>query len=76
MAAQSDMDKQYLKMDILKEYFDDEMTRYGFIAHMEAYIKQLLSNPKSAKVDEYLLKHNIDSPKALSLLLKRQDPND
>lgn len=63
-------------MAYLKEYIDDEMTRYGFIAHMEAYIKQLLSNPQTAKVDEYLLKHNIDSPKALSLLLKRQEPGD
>lgn len=54
---------------------NDEMTMYGFILHMEAYIKQLLTNPQKAKVDDYLLKHGVDSPKALSLLLK-QDSDD
>lgn len=55
---------------------NDEMTRYGFISHMEYFIKQLLTSPKSASVDRYLLAHGIDSPKALELLLKRSDPSD
>ena len=64
------------KLLIETYYPEDEMTRYGFISHMESYIKQLLTDPKTAKVDSYLTKHNIDSPKALSLLLKRTDPSD
>ena len=67
-----------MKKDSLIESYmpKDEMTRYGFIAHMEAYLKQVLLNPKKAKVDDYLLSHGIDEKKALSLLLKRTDPSD
>ena len=61
----------------LESYFpDEEITKYGFISHMEAYIKQLLQNPEKANVDEYLIKFGIDSPKALKALLKRTDPSD
>lgn len=52
---------------------EEEMTQYGFISHMESYIKQLLQDPLHAKPDEYLLKHQIDGPKALAMLLKRVD---
>ena len=66
-----------MKDNIIESYLpDDEMTKFGFISHMEDYIKQLLQNPKTAKVDNYLLSHGIDSPKALELLLKRTDPSD
>lgn len=61
---------------ISESYFGDEMTRYGFVSHMESYIKQLLANPKTAKVDDYLKSHGIDNEKALELLLKRPDKND
>ena len=54
----------------------DEITRYGFISHMEAYIKQLLSDPINAKVDDYLLSHGIDSPIALNYLLEPLTPGD
>lgn len=53
-----------------------EMTRYAFISHMEDYIKQLLKNPLTARVDEFLLAHEIDEKKALAMLLKRTDPSD
>ena len=66
-----------VKKNIIENYMpDDEMTRFGFISHMEDYIKQLLKNPETAKVDDYLTGHGIDSPKALSILLKRVDPSD
>ena len=55
---------------------DDEMTRFGFISHMEDFIKQLLKDPTKAKVSGYLEKHGIDSPKAVEMLIKREDPND
>ena len=57
-------------------YFGDELTRYGFISHMEAYMKQLLTNPKTARVDQYLLSHGIDNDKALRLLLKKTNASD
>lgn len=53
-----------------------EMTRHAFISHMEDYIKQLLTNPLHADTDEFLKYHKIDGPKALSLLLKRTNPDD
>lgn len=55
---------------------DDEMTRYGFISHMEDFIKQLLKDPTKAKTDDYLVRHGIDSPKAVKLLVMKSDPND
>lgn len=64
-----------VKKNITESYFEDELTRYGFISHMEAYMKQLLSNPKKAEVDDYLKSHGIDNEKALKLLLKRPDPH-
>jgi len=65
------------KENIIENYMPgDEITKFGFISHMEDYIKQLLKTPKLAKVDDYLLSHGIDSPKALSLLIKRTDPSD
>ena len=56
---------------IVEGYFGDELTMYGFISHMKAYIKQLLTNPKTANVDNYLLSHGIDNERALKMLLKR-----
>ena len=32
------------------------MTKYGFISHLEAYIKQLLNDPSTANVDDFLKK--------------------
>ena len=55
---------------------NDELTRYGFISHMEDFIKQLLKDPMKAKTDEYLAKHGIDSPKAVKMLIMKSDPND
>ena len=53
-----------------------EMTRYAFISHMEDYMKQLLKDPLHADTDEFLKYHDINGPKALSLLLKRNNPDD
>ena len=54
---------------IYERYFPEEITRQGFIGHMKKYIKDLLSDPASAKVDEYLEKYGITSEKALKELL-------
>lgn len=73
--------KQYRKpkeISVVNEslFDDDEMTRYGFISHMEHFIKQLLKDPSKAKVDDYLEKHGIDGPKAVKMLIMKSDPND
>ena len=65
------------KQKILESYFpNDELTRYAFMSHMEAYIKQLLSDPTKANVDDFLKEHGFDNEKALSLLLKKTNPED
>ena len=53
-----------------------EMTRYAFISHMEDYMKQLLKDPLHADTDEFLKYHDINGPKALSLLIKRSISDD
>lgn len=55
---------------------EDEMTRYGFISHMESYIKKLLQGDLRAQPDEFLCKHGIDGPKAIEILTKRPQPDD
>ena len=54
----------------------DEMTRYAFISHMEDYMKKLLKDPMHADTDEFLKSHDIDGPKALSILIKKSNPED
>ena len=56
---------------ISERYFGDEITRYGFISHMEAYIKQLLTNALTAHIDDYLKEHGLTDEQALSALLKK-----
>ena len=54
-------------------YFPDakELTRHGFVSHMEDFIGKLIGeNPLSADVDDYLKGFNIDSKKALEMLTK------
>ena len=53
-----------------------EMTRYAFISHMEDYMKQLLKDPLHADTDEFLKYYGLNGPKALSLLLTRNIPDD
>lgn len=54
-------------------YFPDakELTRHGFVSHMEDFIGKLIGdNPLSADVDDYLKGFDIDSKKALEILTK------
>ena len=54
-------------------YFPDanELTRHGFVSHMEDFIGKLMGdNPLCADVDDYLKSFNIDAPKAIELLTK------
>ena len=52
-------------------YFPDakELTRHGFVSHMEDFIGKLLGdNPLGADVDDYLKGFDIDAPRALEML--------
>ena len=54
-------------------YFPDanELTRHGFVSHMEDFIGKLIGdNPMSADVDDYLKGFDIDAKKALDILTK------
>ena len=62
-------------VSICEHYFGDELTRYGFMSHMEAFIRQLLLNPKKAEIDDYLKSHGITNERALEMLLKKPDKN-
>lgn len=57
-------------------YFPDakELTRHGFVSHMEDFIGKLIGdNPLSADVDDYLKGFDIDAPKALKMLTTPED---
>ena len=54
-------------------YFPDatELTRHGFVSHMEDFVGKLIGdNPLKADVDDYLKGFDIDAQKALELLTK------
>lgn len=54
-------------------YFPDakELTRHGFVSHMEDFIGKLIGdNPMSADVDDYLKGFDIDAKKALEILTR------
>ena len=54
-------------------YFPDakELTRHGFVSHMEDFVGKLIGNhPLQADVDDYLKGFDIDSKKALEILTK------
>lgn len=59
-------------------YFPDatELTRHGFVSHMEDFIGKLIGeNPLGADVDDYLKGFDIDAPKAMKMLTTPEDPN-
>ena len=59
-------------------YFPDakELTRHGFVSHMEDFIGKLIGDsPLSADVDDYLKGFDIDSKKALEMLTKPEIPD-
>lgn len=73
MGKKHNMDKFGDKVMKLSEatYFPDakELTRHGFVSHMEDFIGKLLGdNPLGADVDDYLKDFDIDAPKALKML--------
>ena len=59
-----------MKGNLTEGYFGDEITKYGFISHMKSFIKQLLTDPTKAHIDDYLKKHGLTNEKAVEILIK------
>jgi hypothetical protein len=53
------------------EIGDRPITYHGFLTHVKKFLKELLTDPINAKVDNYLLTYGIYKPKLLQKLLKR-----
>ena len=54
----------------------DEITKYGFISNMEAFIGKLISGQITAQTNDYLQSHGIDREVALTNLLSRPVKDD
>ena len=64
----------YVNESILNEavaYLNDEMTFFGFLSHIKAFLKQLLTSPISADIDDYLKKHGLEKKELLKQLIER-----
>jgi hypothetical protein len=68
------MKKIYVNSETLNEavsYLNDEITFFGFLSHTKDFLKQILTNPLNADVDEYLKKQGLDRKQLLNLLLDK-----
>ena len=68
------MKQIYVNSDVLKEvvdYINDEITFFGFFSHVKIFLKQLLTNPMSANIDDYLKRHGFERKILLDKLLER-----
>ena len=64
----------YVKESVLNEavaYLNDEMTFFGFLSHIKAFLKQLLMSPISADIDDYLKKHGLERKELINLMIER-----
>lgn len=70
--------KIYVKSDTLKEavdYINDEITFFGFLSNVKGFLKELLTNPTTADVNDYLKRHGVERKSLLDELLKRDIVN-
>lgn len=70
--------KIYVKSDTLKEavdYINDEITFFGFLSNVKGFLKELLINPTTADVNDYLKRHGVERKALLDELLKRNIVN-
>lgn len=68
------MKRIYVNSETLKEavdYLNDDITFFGFLSHIKAFIKKLLISPLDANIDEYLRKNGIDKKDLLDKMLER-----
>lgn len=54
----------------------NELTRGAFVNYIKDYIKQLLTNPLKADINDFLKQHGFSNEEVLDLLLKKADDND
>ena len=68
------MKRIYVNSETLKEavdYLNDDITFFGFLSHIKAFIKKLLTSPLDADIDEYLKRNGIDKKDLLEKMLER-----
>lgn len=66
--------KIYVNEDTLKEavdYINDEITFFGFLSNVKTFLKDLLNNPTSAEINDYLKRHGVDKKTLLNALIDR-----
>lgn len=64
----------YVKNNILKEavdYLNDDITFFGFLSHLKVFLKQLLTTPINADIDEYLKKNGLNRKELIEKLIER-----
>ena len=64
----------YVNKKVLSEavaYLNSEITFFGFLSHTKAFLKELLTNPINANVDDYLQDNGLDRKTLLDALMER-----
>jgi hypothetical protein len=68
------MKRIYVNKEALKEavdYLNNEITFFGFLSHTKTFLKELLTNPINANVDDYLQNNGLDRKTLLGALMAR-----
>lgn len=68
------MKRIFVNKETLKEavdYLNNEITFFGFLSHTKAFLKELLTNPINANVDDYLQDNGLDRKTLLDALMAR-----
>lgn len=68
------MKRIYVNNEVLSEavaYLNNEITFFGFLSHTKAFLKELLTNPINANIDDYLQDNGLDRKTLLGALMAR-----
>lgn len=68
------MKRVYVNNETLKEtvaYINNDITFFGFLSHVKHFLKQLLTSPSSADIDDYLKENGLDRNTLLNYLIDR-----
>lgn len=68
------MKRVYINDKMLHEavaYLNNEITFFGFLSHTKAFLKELLVNPLTADIDEYLKENGLDRETFINTLLSK-----
>ena len=64
----------YVNKNLLDEavsYLNSDITFFGFLSHVKSFLKDLLTDPLKADVDDYLKENGLDRNGLLNLLLSK-----